>query len=924
MRTPTTAQEAALRSAAGAGRWYRVRVADAGGTLRDLSSIVGKDWQISASWGETVDGRGIAADIAIVRDRYSDSMSPLMTGARINAIGGGALLALRRQIRIEAAIIAAEASPASGDWIEVFRGYIDTISPPDRALRIGARDQIAVLQDRLIETEDEYGSSGGTAVETVMQDIIDDTLGGGVVTLYTPTSPGWMLLPFLTEKQRLLDQLLLLSDQIGWQLRYRWDTGTGAYRLTFYTPDRSKTAVDRTFTPDQFFDVTDLSLNIEDIRNVCVVEWSDPTSTDSSGQPIRNTTTVTDAGSITAYGRRTMIISEAATSNINTSTEATALATACVTDLAEPAAIMSVELPFWPFVELDDLYTFTADNVRFDTDLTLAVVGYQHTLDGRSVRTVLTLRGSVPSRGTQAYTEMGGGPGFAPTLSTHGPIAPDPPEVIEGALGIRTRFPLSNAKIHRWEVHAGDVGFAPSLTDLSTVIGSGRTSLTAPIDFSRLPVDTDRDLVFYPIDRFGNRGTAQRVTSTRARRGGTHILDQPARIGGGFLGGFFGSQTRGSAYPPDRWSMSAGTWGTNAKLDDGTTYGAPETGLYGLLLTTSSAVELLSDAMPITPNRLYRAQARFKASSASPTVKIGVEWLDADQASLGVTQYLHNAAPSGTGKWISVHASLAPPSGAAWGRVVASKTSTSPTVANVLIDRALIEEEVIGGEDLTKCARIFDDFSADDQIGDLPWVLHGLGADPVTNPPSTSHGLSTGWTMFGTLLIKTAAISGYGGLILVGDPAAAPLYGAPPDGTDLRARVRLQGGTYTNVGAWVGLTEKADEWPDPSGSYSCSFLGFAVRATGSAANWFGIVRNGTTESTVDLGVAGGATWTTLAVRRTAGGYQFSADGADVGSPVATTNQPTGALCPGVGVLTGTGAARKVEVDYYSLTWRIER
>lgn len=924
MRTISTAQAAALQSAAGAARWYRVRIADAGGTLRDLSSLFDHDWQIGASWGETVDGRGIAADITLTRDRYADSLSPLMSATRAATIGGGTLLALRRAVRIEAAVVASESAPGAGDWIEVFRGYIDSIDPSGRGVKVACRDQIAVLQDTIIETEGEYGSSGGTAVETVMQSILDDALGAGVVTLYTPTSPGWMLLPFLTELQSVHDQLLLLSDQIGWQLRYRWDAGTSAYRLTFYTPDRSKSTVDQTFTPDQFFDITQLSVSIEDIRNVCIVEWSDPGSLDSSGQPERDSVTVTDAASIASYGRRTMIISEAATSNISTSTEATTLATNCVSDLSEPTATMAVEVLFFPFVELDDRYTFTADNTRFDTDLTLTVVGYQHTLDGRGARTTLTLRGSAPSRGTQAYTEMGGTRGIGPLLTQTGPLPGVSPEVIEGILGVRTRFPQANPKISRWEVHAGASGFAPSLTDLSTVLGSGRTALPVPIDLDRLPVDTDRDFVFYPLDRYGNRGAAQRVTNKRAKRGGTHMFDPPARIGGGFLGGFFGSQTRGSSYPPDRWSMSAGTWGTNADLDDGTTYSAPTTGEKALLLTTSSAVSLVSDALPVTPTRTYRAQAAFKASSTAPTVQIGAEWLDADQASLSVTQYLWNAVPSGTGKWINVAATLAPPSGARWVRFSIGKTSTSPTSVNVAIDRLLIEEEVIGPPDLTTCARVFDDFAADDTAGALPWVLHGLGADPITNPPTTSHGTSTGWTVYGTTLIETAALSGYGGLLLLGDPAAPTLYGAPPEGWELRARVRLQGGTYTNVASWVGLTEKADEWPDPSGSYSCSFLGFAVRAAGSAANWYGIVRNGATESTVDLGVAGGATWTTLSVRKTASGYQFGADGADVGSPVATTNQPAGALCPGVGVLTGTAAARKVEIDFYAMTWRIER
>jgi len=370
--------------------------------------------------------------------------------------------------------------------------------------------------------------------------------------------------------------------------------------------------------------------------------------------------------------------------------------------------------------------------------------------------------------------------------------------------------------------------------------------------------------------------------------------------------------------------MSVGTWGTGALLDDGSTYAAPLTGEKALLLTGAAAVTLLSDALPVTPTRLYRAQAQLKADSTAPTVQIGAEWLDADQASLSVTQYLWNATPTASGKWLAASASLSPPSGARWVRFSVGKNSTSPTAVNVLIDRLLMEEEVDGAEDLTKTGRIFDDFAAADDYGDLKWTLYGLGADPITNPPTASKGTSTGWNQLGSVLIETQAIVDYGGLLTLGDVTAPPLFGSPPSGTDLRVRARLQGGTYTSVGAWAGLTDKDDTWPDAALANTCSLIGFAVRAAGAAANWFGIVRSGTSESSVDMGAAGGATWVTLGARKTAGGWQFSVNGVDVGSPVATTNEPTAGLTPCIGVITAAGAARKVEVDCYALAWRIER
>src|SRR5690606_38013056 len=75
------------------------------------------------------------------------------------------------------------------------------------------------LVDTFIETQQVYGSSDGMAVETVMQAILDDNSTG--VTLYTPSSPGWMLKEFVQAKQPVLDALRQLADQIGWDARYR-------------------------------------------------------------------------------------------------------------------------------------------------------------------------------------------------------------------------------------------------------------------------------------------------------------------------------------------------------------------------------------------------------------------------------------------------------------------------------------------------------------------------------------------------------------------------------------------------------------------------------------------------------------------------------------------------------------------------------
>ena len=923
MRTPTTAQEAALRSPQ-AGRWIRVRVADYSATLQDLSALLGFDWLVSASWGEDVDARGVTADIEIRRDRYNDSLAPGRTGARANLIGGGVLLALRRAIIIDAAVMPAGIAPASGDWVEVFRGQIDSIDWAADPIHIACRDQIAPLQDRIIETEATYGSSGGTASETVIQNVIDDTLGSGVVTLYTPTSPGWLLLEYNSEQQSLLDEISKVSDQIGWQLRYKWDSGTSAFRLTFYAPDRTKSTVDRTFTADQYFDFSTLSIAIDDIRNVIPVTWSDPTSLDSSGQPVRSTVTATNSASVTSYGRRVMPISEAATSAINTLTEAQTLADNCLSDLAEPTAILAVDMLFFPFVDLDDRYTFVADGYHSDTDITLTVVGFRHTVSVTSVKTQLQLRGSVPTRGTTSWLNMGGTNGIAPKVRMYGPLA-DAMGMSDNIGNLLATMPKTGPWVDRFEIHAGTSGFIPNIADLtSTVIGSTRGSrFTIVPDLTKVPIGEPIDICVYPMDIYGNRGTYQRFSGHTARRSGPQLLAELARTGGGFRGGTFSAEclSRGDAWGPDGWDIIVGTWLTDVSLDDGGTYTLPETGDRALLLAdTPVATALNGDLIPVATGRRYCLHCRYKANSLAYNVYIGVKWMSAGLATLA-TDYLTNSAVTSVDKWQSGRLQGCPPDGAVYAQLIIAKSADAYFVA---VDRVIFEE-VASVETVASRYQLRDDFTRveDDRIGDLDWTPQFIGADltNITSAPVSAPSPLTGswnWSTPGVVVVTTpdvggTAVADYGTIIRIGSEAAPPFYGMPPVGYEFRARVRILGAN-TQIIAWIGLWS-AETYPDGGAVNVQSGIGVIVRRVGTTGTWYAVARDGTSETAEDLGENAGAGWVDIGFRVTESGIQGLVDGLDAGAEIVT-DLPTGGLMPQIGVYTTNSSAKSLEVDLY--------
>lgn len=653
MRTISAAEDALLTAVGGRSVRFRVKVKDSGGTFRDLTTYGPYNMCVSADWRETTDSPGLEANVVLKREVEKWSLAPLMAASAFNlalAYPGSyaKLVDVARELQIDVAVVPDGITPASGDWVLAFHGYIDEVDPADgEHLVLRCSDLQAKLRDTYIERERSYahaqganatkgcvvwrggdtlavgergipsqanrnghfyritaittgitgsaepiwptvggstvvdggvtwtesGSTSitaGTLVETVMQQIIDDNLGAGVFTLSVPVSPAWAIKAYKQDRGTIWAALVALSDQIGWDLRFRWDSGSSSFKLTLLKPDRAKTTADRAFTPSRRYPLRRMPLQVQWIRNVIRVWYSDSADLDAEKRPKRKKYEATDAASIAAYGRRFMEIAEAATANIDTTAEATALANACRDDLALPVTDHEAEVPFFRFVELFDLYQWNADGIHYDSDQKLATVGYSHAVSGGSspkARTTISCRGK-PSAGMKHWLEKGAGETHAQDLVTADSVSLDVTNIVGGSQIRLAGNQFKEGLMPEFELHVSPTsGFTP---DSTTLVASGMGAVEATI------ADLVPGEIYYALAiPFGHnrsrlvRGEPSAEHSFVAGRGSAGHLHPYVEWGRMPLNGGFETWLSG-AVPvlPDHWA-NVGGWTTGLERHTG-------------------------------------------------------------------------------------------------------------------------------------------------------------------------------------------------------------------------------------------------------------------------------------------------------------------------------------------------------------------
>jgi hypothetical protein len=565
MRTLTAQQEAALECNAGYSTFARVKVLR-GATWHDLTELFEQrlDLLEEVTWNEAVDSPVASAQVRLRREVNGYSLAPLITTSAANLVSGAysPLLLEGRTFTVEVAVVPLGMRPTTLDWCEAFRGRIDEVDSGEEGVSFSGRDYGGgLLQDTCIESEVERGSTLGTAVQTVMQDILN-AAGLSAFTLYTPLSPSWNLGRYVQKSEPVADALAALARQLGWEWRYKWlssGPGTGAWRLWFWSPDRAATVPVWSFGAGTYRTLGEVRTSIEDVRNVVEGVYWDRADLDAAGNPKRKVVLVSDATSITAHGRRFMRVAEGATSNINTASEMTTLVSRALADLKDRPLGVALEVGLHPGLELGDLVSLPGNEVHFTASQSAAVQSLTHTVNATTASTKVVLRGK-PSTSRRVWLGMEQRPGIAPPSPFTGPNAPSNLSTETTVQGFRLRFdpPTVGPGAASYELHVSTTnGFTPS--------SSTRRNTS---DATEFPVtDLTPGTTYYarvvPRDAKGNRGTASAQVTLTPRYVEPRLLQQRISWGSLPLNGDFEAANLSGA-PPDAWRINSGTWGTNA------------------------------------------------------------------------------------------------------------------------------------------------------------------------------------------------------------------------------------------------------------------------------------------------------------------------------------------------------------------------
>ncbi len=364
-----------------------IKVADASDVLTDLT-----EFAVSLEYDQGTDELADAATIVFRRLEGVNSLAPLMTASPPIDIGR----------RVTVAV-----NPGGGTFREVFRGRIDVVDWPERFgdVTVNCRDQAGVAADTWIETARELDTVDGADLEVVMQSVADLNLAAPP-TLYFPAPTSAVVQhdpgdpAYAPVDEAVLDAMRTLAESIGWTIRWRnYDASPSDWKWTVFEPSRGKTVADHTFGTGDYWDVTTMRQDIADIRNVIEVEYVGAGQTVESVQYPAELDVATDP-SVVRYGRRYMKIAEPTGSPVNNETLALAMAMAAYDDLSEPDALVEITgRYFWPGEIGVDLYTFTANNIHFSDDQTLAAMRFSHRIAvGERPTTKILCRGK-PSGG---------------------------------------------------------------------------------------------------------------------------------------------------------------------------------------------------------------------------------------------------------------------------------------------------------------------------------------------------------------------------------------------------------------------------------------------------------------------------------------------------------------------------------------------
>lgn len=527
--------------------------------------------------------------------------------------------------------------------------------------------------------------STGTAVETIMQQMLNDNMGSAP-TLWCPTSPSWLVRWFLVGRQPLFAELKALADQIGWCLCYSDNSGTPALKL--FDPLRSTTTSLRTFSPStDYADPNSLKTDWKDIRNHDRIVYGDSQDPDPNGDPKRKALERTDSASITKYGELFCEAAEGSTDNIDTSTEAGNLADRMLSDLAEPTAEMEIPLLFlFLFVERCDLYTFAADGVRFDSDQKFAVSSYKNEWSKDAAFTTLTVRGKPASKsGSGWMTHFASAFGAANhQLTTIQNVDPFVMTVDTAPVGgARFNFPWRGAKSKKDAEYELHLSKTPGFTaDSTTLIHRGSDRFVEPANLDPAVTYYGQLIPVILNAKKPVRGQPSAEFSFVPGRAQATHLNPDVEWGRLPLNGGFETQLD-PTNPPDFWTVlggAFGTWGVNAfLLSDASGISGSN---YLQLKSTSAGVgaAIVSSEFNINGKLWYAASFWRKAISGTQDVTVSLTFYDENHIPLGSGTAETFALNTSVGTWVQHRtAAQLPPGGSRFATFALSVPANAST-----------------------------------------------------------------------------------------------------------------------------------------------------------------------------------------------------------------------------------------------------
>jgi hypothetical protein len=602
MRSVTGQDFAVLNAPDGYSVFARVWVWD-GAAYQDVTALENRDWLVSVSWDESMTEPCAQAKVQLRRRLEDLSLNPLVS----NKLTG--VLALGRTFIIEAATCPLGDPPQVDEWREVFRGEVETLDLENDPIVITGRDMGGRLLRSFIETERQYGSESGVAVETILQSILTDN--GTGVTLYVPTPTGVVFSAFPVPPSPVLTALRNVALKIGWDVRYRWDGNTGTFRLTLFQPPRTSTTSLWTFHHSRVKAVTRLSQSVHDVRNVVRLHYYNRASPDAASVATPAYVESTDAASIATYGRCYMQLAESENSPIDSPTEAQRMADAARDDLKAPLLDFGVDMYFHYAVQLGDVVTFepSEDDNFFTSAQTLAVVSAAHSINAKGHTTSLTLGGKPVGPVDQWFRRESrvNRSAMPPTLAPSPVTGLAATSTAGGAVITFTASAVPPLAVE-FELHMSTTsGF--STTSSTFVALASSTSFTR----NGLTPGTTYYVKVVARDAVGNRAVSSEV-SVVPRYIEPRAL-QP-RVSYGAMpvnADFEASNDAGS--PPDGWTMIQGTWGTDVVLTTDTFSGGG-----GLRMLAGRNARIACDLISVRAGNRYVARVASRIAGVAESI----------------------------------------------------------------------------------------------------------------------------------------------------------------------------------------------------------------------------------------------------------------------------------------------------------------